>query len=48
MAVAVTLVLAGTARLLLRRRRMEDGGAYAPEPLTGDPASVDASDVVPV
>ena len=50
-AVTVTLVLAGIARLLLRRGTpgtVGDGGAYAPEPLTGDPMSVDAADVAPV
>jgi hypothetical protein len=53
-AVAVTAVLVGAARLLvgLRRRRPATGagpgGAYAPEPLTGDPTSVAAEDVAPV
>jgi hypothetical protein len=47
-AIAVTLVLAAAALLLRRRRALADGGAYAPEPLTGDPTSVDAADVVPV
>jgi hypothetical protein len=47
-AVAVTLVLAGIALVLRRRRSLPDGGPYAPEPLTGDPASVDAADVAPV
>jgi hypothetical protein len=53
-ALAVTAVLVGAARLLigLRRRRAPvgpiEGGAYAPEPLTGDPTSVGAADVAPV
>jgi hypothetical protein len=53
-AVAATAVLAGVARLMVKldRRRPPagpvDGGAYAPEPLTGDPTSVGAADVAPV
>jgi hypothetical protein len=51
-AVAVTVVLAAVARLVLGRNvtvpAPGDGGAYAPEPLTGDPTSIDAHDVAPV
>jgi hypothetical protein len=49
-ALLVTVILAGVVRLLWRHRSAQpaDGGAYAPEPLTGDPTSVDASDVAPV
>jgi hypothetical protein len=55
-AVLMTAVVAGAARVMigLRGRRghvglVDDGGsAYAPDPLTGDPASVEAADVAPV
>jgi hypothetical protein len=52
-AVFVTVVLAGVARVVVGRRRHPvgvegDGGAYAPEPLTGDPTSVEPADVVPM
>ena len=52
-AAVVTAVLVGAARLMvgLRRRQAStarDAGAYAPEPLTGDPTSVAAEDVAPV
>jgi hypothetical protein len=52
-AVAVAALLVGAAPLVvgLRHRRptqAPDPGAYAPEPLTGDPTSVGAADVAPV
>jgi hypothetical protein len=51
-AVVATVVLGALVRLVLGHQRSatdgRDGGAYAPEPLTGDPSSVGATDVAPV